>query len=144
MKAPFILNFAFFAIISFGNFNAFSQSEITSWTKINQMADSCIYSSLSTADCHICLLEVTDLWKTEMNKYLDSLNASFDAKGRSFLTKSQKEWENYRKNEFNFLDYFYFEFKQGTMYHNTATFKEMIIYKERTMYLFKLFQEIND
>ena len=79
-----------------------------------------------------CVYRSMDAWFEEIDKNLELIKTSVSEDDYQVILKSQKDWEEYQKSEFESITLL---MEQGTMFHNIADSMKMELVKKRALYL---------
>ncbi|MGD1319314.1 lysozyme inhibitor LprI family protein [Chryseobacterium sp. 2R14A] len=123
-------------ILLFISIYIFSQSKAQQKNLINLAESKCLdKKDISNAEMRNCTIKATQSWDNELNKYYNLLKNKLPKSAFESLKESQKQWMMYRDKEFAFISKFYFELKEGTMWHNIAENIKKEIVKTRALEL---------
>lgn len=89
----------------------------------------------STVGMIKCTQEAEFKWDQELNKYYQLLMKDLNEEGQESLRTSQRQWIVYRDKEFDFIKEFYYNQKQGTMWHIMAADKRKELIADRAIEL---------
>lgn len=131
----FMKNFIILLLL-FLSTSIFSQSKNLQENLIDLAESKCLdKKDISNAEMRNCTIKATQSWDNELNKYYNLLKNKLSKKNFEALKESQKQWMMYRDKEFAFISKFYFELKEGTMWHNIAENSKKEIVKTRALEL---------
>lgn len=90
---------------------------------IERRLQSCLDKSenFSKAGMRGCVADAMDAWEAEMTAVYEALMGGLSPVGRDALHKAQQAWLEYREAAHQQFGQFYYEEKQGTMYHVSAS-----------------------
>lgn len=95
----------------------------------------CLEKDYSTAAQRECTNTAEKAWDKELNKYYNLTLKKLPKVQQSKFISAQKAWLKFRDAEFAFIDDYYYNAKQGTMFSIMAEGDKMNIVKERAMQL---------
>lgn len=90
-----------------------------------------------------CALKATEAWFKEIDKNLMTLKQMLPADEYAKIAKSQKNWENYIKSEFDVNENIVFN-KTGTIYYTISAGQKREMVKERALLLKNYIQYANE
>lgn len=120
--------------------SVFSQS--TEEHPIEKKLSKCLEDSMATVPACNCMYEAQIAWDKELNKYYKLLMNGLDEPTKLALREAQRKWIVYRDKEFLYLEKYYHEFKQGTMYDIFAADRKKEIVKLRALELKNYYEEL--
>ena len=135
MKNLFLVIFSFTLQIAKGQ----NTSDI-----IEKELSRCLEESFSTANQRDCINKAYEDWDKLLNQTYQSLIKELSEESKIQLKESQRNWLKYRDTEFNFINKYYFQDKQGTLNYVIADSKKMEIIKQRTLMLLEYLKEIDE
>ena len=103
--------------------------------EIESQLKKCLDKDYSTAGQLNCTYAATKSWDLQMNKYYNLTLKKLPKAQQSKFMSAQKAWLKFRDAEFAFIDDYYYNAKQGTMFSIMAEGDKMNIVKERAMQL---------
>jgi len=101
---------------------------------IDKRLEKCIDKDSSTAGMANCTKQSMEAWDKELNAVYGKLMSRLDTKGKAALKKSQRQWIQYRDDQFEFIAAYY-DGLQGTMYIPMRAGDKADLIKERTIKL---------
>lgn len=132
------------SILLFLSISIFSQSKTQQENLIDLTESKCLdKKDISNAEMRNCTIQATQSWDKELNKYYDLLQNKLPKETFQALKESQKQWMIFRDKEFAFISKFYFELKEGTMWHIVAENRKKEIVKNRTLELKMYFENLD-
>lgn len=132
-----------FIIILLTSLNLFSQNKDKQENKIDSLLTKCLEINTTTADMRNCIMQAEKSWDKELNKYYQLLLKKLPTSGKEKLKKAQIAWIKYRDDELLFESNYYFEVKQGTMFHVMANNSRMEFIKNRALELEKYYDMLD-
>ena len=90
-----------------------------------------------------CTLEATEAWFKEIDKNLMTLKQMLPPDKYEKIAKSQKNWENYIKSEFDVNENIIY-YKIGTIYYTISAGQKREMAKERAMLLHSYIYDLNE
>jgi len=100
---------------------------------IDLTLDKCLSSAETTVQVTSCFTSCWDSWDKELNKYYKAYRDQLSPKGRHALTQAQRQWINFRDEEFKRIDHHYFTELGGTMWTAAALDEKVTIIKRRAL-----------
>lgn len=132
------------SILLFLSISIFSQSKIQQENLIDLTESKCLdKKDISNAEMRNCTIQATQSWDKELNKYYDLLKNKLPKETFQILKESQKQWMIFRDKEFALISKFYFELKEGTMWHIVAENRKKEIVKSRALELKMYFENLD-
>jgi len=133
-----------FLLILLAN-TTFASVEVYSNNKkhpIDVQLQQCLDKNYTTAEMNSCLINSTNLWLDEMNKYVLLINENLDKNQRNVFIKTQKAWLKYYNCEKTNIFKNIFT-QQGTINTTIAYGKILEITKERTIFLEEFYKTLS-
>ena len=103
----------------------------------------CLQDSSSTSGMRGCTIEAGKKWDDELNKYYQLLMNELPEDKKAFLKEAQRSWITFRDKERIFISAYYFEVKQGTMWHPISDHEDMELTRSRALQLRKWYEMID-
>ena len=116
----------------------------TNKAKIDLAYEQCLEENTTTAASRNCTLAAMEKWDAELNKYYKLLMENLSASGQALLRDTQRDWIKFRDKEFTFIHAFYFEEKEGSMWHPVADGEKMKMVKRRALELKDFYETLQD
>lgn len=99
----------------------------------------------STADMNNWIADSTDKWKEEINKNLNLLKSVVSDEQYNLLQKSQKQWEEYKTTELDFINNLFFSRNPGgNMWGSLFRLYELKLIEDRVEVLHSLYDDACD
>ena len=112
--------------------------------KIDIEYKQCLDDSTTTDGMRRCAAVAMQKWDSELNKYYKLLMENISTERQAMLREAQREWIQYRDKEFAFINGYYFEEKQGTMWYPVADGEKMKMVKRRALELKDFYETLED
>ncbi len=110
---------------------------------IDDVEVKCIANTSDTQEMNKCSKIAQVSWEKEIKKSLIQLKKRMDNTSYKSLMKSQRIWQEYKNQEFSFIQKI-INNKQGTMYLNVEQGLKTNILKQRALILQEYIETIND
>ena len=110
---------------------------------IDDVEVKCIANTSDTQEMNKCSKIAQVSWEKEIKKSLIQLKKRMDNTSYKSLMKSQRTWQEYKNQEFSFIQKIISN-KQGTMYLNVEQGLKTNILKQRALILQEYIETIND
>ena len=110
---------------------------------IDDVEAKCIANTSNTQEMNNCSKIAQKSWEKEIEKKLVLLKENLDKPSYKNLIKSQRFWQEYKNQEFSFIQKITNN-KQGTMYLNVEQGLKTNILKQRALILQEYLETTND
>jgi len=110
---------------------------------IDDVEAKCIANTSDTQEMNKCSKIAQVSWEKEIKKSIIQLKKRMDNTSYKSLMKSQRAWQEYKNQEFSFIQKI-INNKQGTMYLNVEQGLKTNILKQRALILQEYIETIND
>ncbi|MEE3349409.1 MAG: lysozyme inhibitor LprI family protein [Candidatus Gastranaerophilaceae bacterium] len=110
---------------------------------IDDVEVKCIANTSDTQEMNKCSKIAQVSWEKEIKKSLIQLKKRMDNTSYKSLMKSQRIWQEYKNQEFSFIQKITNN-KQGTMYLNVEQGLKTNILKQRALILQEYIETLND
>ena len=110
---------------------------------IDDVEVKCIANTSDTQEMNKCSKIAQVSWEKEIKKSLIQLKKRMDNTSYKSLMKSQRIWQEYKNQEFSFIQKITNN-KQGTMYLNVEQGLKTNILKQRALILHEYVETLND
>lgn len=100
---------------------------------IDLALDNCLSNAPTTVQVTACFTESWEAWDQVLNQSYKEYRNLLSNKGRLALTNAQRQWINFRDEEFKRIDHHYFTELGGTMWTAAALDEKVTIIKRRAL-----------
>jgi len=123
---------------------AFSQTEEPETQSIDSKRTNCLSleTNFTTSGMVNCEIAARQEWDEEMNKYYQLLMSLLDSTGKEKLKIAQRQWIEFRDNEFEMINELYLGQMQGTMWIVIAAGRKTDIVRDRAGQLARYYDSI--
>ena len=139
MKNCFIY-FSIFILILLYSYNAAGASYLDNFEQIEKKSEVCMeQTGGNTQVANECSIKEQHAWEKEINKLIVDFKNILTSDDYKLLLKSQKSWENYKKESFKIFSKIP-SYKSATMFQNIQQGCKTGIVKQRALNLYEYLQ----
>ena len=138
MKNCFIY-FPIFILILLYSSNVAIASYLEDFNHIQSVSENCMSQTANTQVANQCSIIEMHAWEKEIDKLISDLKIVLTSKDYKLLLKSQKAWENYKKESFKIFSKIP-SYKSATIFQNIQQGCKTGIVKQRALNLYEYLQ----
>lgn len=138
MKNCFIY-FSMFILVLLYSYDATFASYLDDFNQIQTASENCMSQTANTQVANQCSIIEQHAWEKEIAKLIIDLKAVLTSKDYKLLLKSQKAWENYKRESFKIFSKIP-SYKSATMFQNIQQGCKTGIVKQRALNLYEYLQ----
>lgn len=128
-----------FILVLLYSYDATFASYLDDFNQIQTASENCMSQTANTQVANQCSIIEQHAWEKEIAKLIIDLKAVLTSKDYKLLLKSQKAWENYKRESFKIFSKIP-SYKSATMFQNIQQGCKTGIVKQRALNLYEYLQ----